>query len=234
MLLSIIIPVFNEEKTILKILNQIENQKYIKKQILLVDDNSTDSSLIRIKKFKFKSKHKIITHKNNQGKGKCIISAKKYIKGDIIIIQDADLEYSPNDYKKILQVFKNKKIYAVYGSRVLNKNRYGDKNFTSTFRIFANHMLTIFSNIINNQQLTDAHTCYKAFRKNVFKRIKLYENGFSFCPEITTKLSNLKISIKEVPIRYNGRTFEDGKKIKIIDGFLALITIVKYKFYKRT
>ena len=101
---------------------------------------------------------------------------------------------------------------VVYGSRVLNKERYKLKNFTSIFRIFANHVLTIISNLINNQNLTDAHTCYKLFKSNIFKNIKLNENGFSFCPEITTKISNMKISIFEVPISYYGRDYKSGKK----------------------
>lgn len=232
MLLSIIIPVFNEEKTITKLLSKVEGQKYISKQLIIINDCSTDNSLRKINRFKFSSDFKIITHKKNYGKGKCIISAKKYIKGDIIIIQDADLEYNPDDYKKIIDAFKNNKILAVYGSRVLNKRRYKNKNFISTFRIFANHALTIFSNIINNQNLTDAHTCYKAVRKEIFKKINFFETGFSFCAEFTTKLSNLNIKIKEVPINYTGRSFKEGKKIRLKDGILTLIAILKYKFFK--
>ena len=230
-MLTIIIPVYNEENTILKILKKIEKQKSIKKQIIIVDDFSTDNSLKKIKEFKFQSKYKIITHKKNCGKGACIISAKNSIKGDIVIIQDADLEYHPKDYKQILTSFKNLKNSAVYGSRVLNKERYSNKDFISNFRIFANHMLTIFSNIMNNQNLTDAHTCYKAVRSKIFKKIKLCETGFSFCPELTTKLSKLNVSITEVPIKYSGRTFAEGKKIRFSDGIIALITIIKYKFF---
>ena len=230
-MLTIIIPVYNEENTILKILKKIEMQKYVKKQIIIIDDCSTDSSLKKIREFKFKSKFNILTHKKNYGKGACIISGKKYVRGDIVIIQDADLEYYPEDYKKILYSFKNTNNYAVYGSRVLNKKRYSNKNFTSNFRIFANHVLTIFSNLVNNQNLTDAHTCYKAVRSKIFKKIKLRETGFSFCPELTTKLSNLNISIVEVPIKYSGRTLSEGKKIRFSDGIIALLTIIKYKFY---
>jgi len=233
-MLTIIIPVFNEENTILAILDKIEMQKYVEKQIIVIDDCSSDSSLKKIKDYKFKSKFKILSHENNRGKGACIILAKKYIEGDIIIIQDADLEYNPNDYKVILDKFNNYKNLAVYGSRVLNKKRYINKNFISNFRIFANHMLTFFSNFINNQNLTDAHTCYKAVRSEVFDKIHLYEQGFSFCPELTTKLSNLKVSILEVPINYNGRTFQEGKKIKFSDGFIAILTIIKYKFYNKS
>ena len=128
-MLTIIIPVFNEENTILAILDKIEMQKYVEKQIIVIDDCSSDSSLKKIKDYKFKSKFKILSHENNRGKGACIILAKKYIEGDIIIIQDADLEYNPNDYKVILDKFNNYKNLAVYGSRVLNKKRYINKNF---------------------------------------------------------------------------------------------------------
>lgn len=231
MILSIIIPVFNEEKTILKILQKIENQTYIKKQIIVVDDCSTDLSLEKTKKFKFKSDYKILSHRKNCGKGSCIKTAKKYIKGDFVIIQDADLEYNPSDYRIITNYFKKNKYQAIYGSRVLKKNRYSNRNFISNFRILANHILTIFSNIINKQGLTDAHTCYKAVNSKIFRKITLKESGFSFCPELTTKLSNLKIPILEVPIKYKGRTVKEGKKIAFNDGIKALITIVKYKFF---
>ncbi|MBD1152130.1 glycosyltransferase family 2 protein [Pelagibacterales bacterium SAG-MED22] len=233
MILTIIIPVFNEEKTILQILKKIEKQIYVKKQIIIVDDLSTDSSRKKINKFKFKSSNNILFHTKNNGKGSCIKTAKKYIKGDFVIIQDADLEYDPNDYKFFVNCFKKKKYMAIYGSRVLKKKRYSNVNFTSNFRIFANHLLTIFSNIINKQQLTDAHTCYKAVNAKIFKKISLKENGFSFCPELTTKLSNLNIPIFEVPINYEGRSFEEGKKIKFSDGISAIITIVKYKFFNK-
>ena len=120
---------------------------------------------------------------------------------------------------------------VVYGSRVLGRSRYMSKNFSSFMRIFYNHSLTILSNILNNQNLTDAHTCYKMFNVNIFKKIKLIENDFSFCPEITTKVGLLKLEIKEVPIKYNGRSYEEGKKIKFIDGVKAVITLFKYRFF---
>ena len=228
-----IIPCYNEKNTILKILNQVEKIKNIKKQIILIDDKSTDGSRELIKKFKFKSDFKLIFHKNNLGKGACIKSAKKYIYGDIVVIQDADLEYSPTDYHKLIKPIVLKKTNIVYGSRVLERNRYKAQNFSSIFRVFANHILTLFSNYINNQNLTDAHTCYKTIRSNIYKKIILKENGFSFCPEITTKISNLEEDIIEVPIKYFGRTYEEGKKISFLDGFSAIIAIIKYKFFKK-
>ena len=231
MILTVIIPVFNEEKTILKILHKIEKQNYVKKQIIIVDDFSTDTSLEKINQFNFQSSYKIISHKKNSGKGSCIKTAQKYITGDFVIIQDADLEYDPGDYKIFINLFSKNENLVIYGSRVLEKKRYSNSNFTSNFRILANHLLTIFSNIINKQNLTDAHTCYKAMNSELFKKIFLEEKGFSFCPELTTKLSNLNIPILEVPIKYKGRSFKEGKKIKFKDGISALKTIIKYKIF---
>ena len=182
---------------------------------------------------KYKSKiDVIINHEKNLGKGSCIKSAQKKVKGNIVLIQDADLEYNPKDYRKLISPIVKKKYYVVYGSRVLNKNRFENlKNFTHWIRILANSILTIINNFINNQNLTDAHTCYKAFNVELFKKIRLVENDFSFCPEITTKISNLGYEIKEVPISYVGRNYSDGKKIKFKDGIKAIFTLIKYKFF---
>lgn len=227
--LSIIIPVYNEKKTIGKLLKKINKLKYINKEIIVVDDASTDGTKKILEKNKtFYSI--LINHKKNLGKGAAIKSAQKKVSGDVIIIQDADLEYDPRDYYKMLNLIsiKNK---VIYGSRVLGKNRYLSKKFSSFIRIFFNHILTIISNILNNQNLTDAHTCYKMFLKNVFLSIELKENGFSFCPEVTTKIALKKIKIKEVPIRYRGRTYADGKKISFMDGFEAIFALFKYRFF---
>ena len=228
--LTIIIPVYNEKNTIEKIINKICKLSDIKKEIIVVDDASNDGT----KEILIKNKNKItklIHHKKNIGKGGAIKSAKKYIKGNYVIIQDADLEYNPSDYYKLLNFIK-KGHDVVYGSRVLSRKRYFLKNFSSLSRIFFNHALTILSNILNNQKLTDAHTCYKMFNSNIFKKIKLQENDFSFCPEITTKLALLKIKIQEVPINYNGRNYNEGKKIKFKDGIKAVITLFNYRFFK--
>jgi glycosyltransferase involved in cell wall biosynthesis len=230
-LLSIIIPCFNEEKTIELIIKKILKIRNINKQLIVINDASTDKSFNSIKKFSSKIDI-IINHKYNSGKGSCIKSAKKKVKGDIVLIQDADLEYNPKDYKKLIDpIIKNKHL-VVYGSRVLNKKRFENlNNFTHAIRIFANYILTLFNNIINNQDLTDAHTCYKVFNIKVFKKIKLVENDFAFCPEVTTKISNMGYKIHEVPINYKGRKYSQGKKIKLKDGFKALFTLVKYRFF---
>ena len=132
---------------------------------------------------------------------------------------------------KLIKPIMEKKSLVVYGSRVLGKNRYKTNDFTSLMRVFFNHILTIISNLLNEQKLTDAHTCYKVFDSKLFKKIKLKENGFAFCPEVTTKISKLKINIIEIPISYKGRTFEQGKKISYLDGALAIFALIKYKFF---
>ena len=227
---TIIIPCFNEKKTIKQLINKV-NIINIKKEIIIVDDGSFDGTTAILKKIKHKN-IKIIFKKKNEGKGSAIKSALKLIKGDLVLIQDADLEYNPNDYYKLIKPFSNKKIKVVYGSRVLNKKRYLLKNdLLKNFRVFANQLLTFVSNFFNNQKLTDAHTCYKVFRKKLFLSLKLKENGFSFCPEVTTKISKKNIKIYEVPISYNGRKISDGKKIRFTDALSAFITIIKYRFF---
>ncbi len=229
MKLSIIIPVYNEEKTIIEILKKIENVRHIKKQIIVIDDKSDDRSFELIDSFNFESEFKIIRHDKNSGKGSCIKSAKNFISGDIVIIQDADLEYDPSDYNNIInEIYKEKK-KVVYGSRVLNKKRYNQKNFISNFRIFGNHILTLLTNCLYFQKLTDAHTCYKAFQSEIFKKIDLKEDDFAFCPEVTAKVSKLGYKIHEVPISYIGRDYTEGKKISFFDGIRAILVLLKYR-----
>ena len=215
MKLTIIIPCYNEEKTIGILLEKILQLEKIKKQIIVIDDCSKDNSLqeIEIKKSKFDD-FLILKHNENKGKGAAIKTAKNYINGDIVVIQDADLEYEPNDINKLIKPIIDGDCLVVYGSRVLNKNYFENiQNFSHWFRILGNVFLTKFSNIINNQNLTDAHTCYKVFDSKVFRDIVLKEDNFNFCPEITTKISNKKINIKELSISYNGRDYKEGKKL---------------------
>ena len=232
-MLTIIIPVYNEKKYLKTLLNKVIKLKDIKIQILIVDDGSNDGSTEILKNNFFKKKiDKIIFHKKNSGKGSAIKSAQKFIKGKYVAIQDADLEYNPNDLIRIYKFMSLKKHAVVYGSRVLKKNKYDNtKNFTHLIRIWGNIFLTKVSNIINNQNLTDAHTCYKMFESKIFKKINLKENGFAFCPEVTTKLSNKNYKIVEIPISYKGRTYDNGKKISSLDGLIALLSLVKYKIF---
>lgn len=229
--LSIIIPCYNEAKNIEKILSRILDVKKIDKQIIIVDDKSTDNSIKKI--FKYKKKiNKIILHKYNKGKGACIKSAQKYIRGDIVIIQDADLEYYPSDYHKLVKPILDGKASVVYGSRVLGKSKEQVKKnfFNPDIRVLGNFFLTKLSNFLNHQNLTDAHTCYKVFDASLFKSFKLYENDFTFCPEITSLIAKKNIKILEVPIRYKGRSIAEGKKIRLKDAFLALKVLLKQKF----
>lgn len=229
--ISVIIPCYNESKTIGLLLEKLLSLD-LNLQIIVVDDGSKDQSKDIIKKYENNKKILPIFYNFNKGKGFAIRQAQEKVTGDIVIIQDADLEYNPEDYFSLIKPIINNEYRVVYGSRVLNKNLFENlKNFSHWIRIIGNIFLTRFSNIINKQKLTDAHTCYKVFDSRIFKEIDLKEDGFSFCPEITTKISNMKIKIKEVPISYNGRDYSEGKKIKSIDGILAILTILKYKFF---
>ena len=191
-MITIIVPVFNEESTIKEILVKILKLK-VKKQIIIVDDASNDGTMKKIIKVKKKYKNiLLIKHKKNLGKGAAIKNAQKFIKGKITIIQDADLEYDPNDYLKLIKPIKQNKTLVVYGSRFLNKKFKQNKIFTSNFRVFANILLTKISNIINNQKLTDAHTCYKVFESKLFKSLKLKEQDLDF-----VQRSQLKLQIEK-------------------------------------
>jgi len=228
--LTIIIPVYNEIKTIEKLLKKVLSIN-IKKQLIIVDDCSNDGTNKILIKYS-KKIDKLIVHKKNKGKGSAIRSAQKYVKGKYVAIQDADLEYNPVDLLKIIKFLKKNKLNIAYGSRVLNKNKYENtQNFTHLIRIWGNVFLTKVSNIINKQNLTDAHTCYKIFRSDIFRKIKLQENGFAFCPEITTKIAKKKYKIREIPISYKGRTYSQGKKINSFDGLIALYCLLKYRFF---
>ncbi len=231
MKLTIIIPVYNEINTIQILLNKVIDSK-VDKQIIVVDDFSTDGTReVIIRDFKNKI-DELILHKKNLGKGSAIISAKDHIKGDFVIIQDADLEYDPDQYQTFLKEINLRGIDALYGSRVLKKDKFNNiQNFSHKIRIWGNIFLTFISNIINNQKLTDAHTCYKMIRADIFKSIYLEEKGFAFCPEINTKLSKLGVKIYEIPINYNGRTYDEGKKISAIDGIIAIKALIKYKYF---
>jgi len=235
--LSIVIPCYNEKQTIeiilKKVIQSLQKYEFLNYEVLIIDDHSKDGTIEILKKISQQDRINVYFHDRNLGKGAAIQTALKYFTGDIIIIQDADLEYDPNDYYNLIEPIINQSVKVVYGSRVLDKDRYTSKAFTSLFRIFCNHMLTILSNRINFQKLTDAHTCYKVFRADIFNKITLEENGFNFCPEVTTKLSNLGIDILEVPINYNGRSYKEGKKIRFIDGLIAIKTLFKYKFFKK-
>ena len=232
MILSVIIPVYNEEKTIFKILQKINNQTSIKKEIILIDDGSNDGTREKINKSCINLIDKKIFLDRNYGKGfACRIGIKKST-GDLLIIQDADLEYNPDDYLKLITPILNKSAKVVYGSRIIQGgNRKRPKHLMIQLSKIANYVLTFLSNLLNGQNLTDAHTCYKVFTRDIINQIDLKENGFNFCPELTAKISKLNVKIFEVPIDYNGRTHSEGKKISVIDGFRAFIATIKYNIF---
>jgi glycosyltransferase involved in cell wall biosynthesis len=233
MLITVIIPCYNENRTISKIIDKILSLKNINLQIIVIDDCSTDGTREILKNEISERVDKIIYHNINKGKGAAIKSSIKSIKGDIILIQDADLEYDPMDYYNLLKPFKNENIKVVYGSRVLGRSIEDKSTLIQKYRIIGNYLLTKFSNLINNQKLTDAHTCYKVFDKDIFFKLNIKEDDFAFCPEVTTKLSNINQKIFEVPISYYGREYEDGKKIRFSDAIKAVKVIIKYKFLNK-
>ena len=230
-IISIIIPVYNEERLIKSLLKKINSVKDIKKEIIIINDGSTDKTVNVINNECGGLYTKLINSKINRGKGYACRMGIKKATGGIILIQDGDLEYNPENYKRLIKPILLKKFKVVYGSRVLKGGkRTRPKTLSFKVRTFANHFLTFLSNILNNQKLTDAHTCYKVFSSEVIKNIELQEDGFNFCPEVTTKISKLKVKILEVPIDYYGRTIKEGKKIEFLDGFRAIQCLFKYKF----
>lgn len=232
--MSVIIPCYNEIKTIDLIVEKILKLKNFKFQIIIIDDFSTDGTRELLKNRIEQKVDKVIYHDENKGKGAAIKSSLKFINGDFIIIQDADLEYNPEDYYGLTRKFLDSNVNVVYGSRVLGKKYFLYKNgLKKNFRVFGNFVLTLLSNILNNQRLSDVHTCYKLFRKDLFFKLQLQENDFAFCPEVTTKLSLLGEEIFEVPISYNGREYKDGKKINFFDAIIAFKTIIKYRFFNK-
>ncbi len=229
--LTVIIPVYNEVKTINQIINKILEVNVQYKEIIVVDDFSKDGTIEELEKFKTKDLFKIFYHEKNKGKGACLITAIPHITDEYVIIQDADLEYEPKEYIKFMDLINAKKdTKIIYGSRVLNRKK-EKRSFDVNFRIFANFVLTTISNIMNNQKLTDAHTCYKFMQSNIIKDLDLSRSDFSICPEITTKLSRLKYDITEIPISYQGRNYDEGKKIRFKDAILALYTLIKFRFF---
>ncbi len=232
--LSIIIPCFNEKRTIGIILERInkslKNYQISNYEIIIVDDSSSDGTRNILKDFENKEKINLYFHETNLGKGAAIQTALKYITGDITIIQDADLEYDPFDYNKLLVPFFEANADVVYGSRFLGGGKYVRIHFF--WHYLANKILTFICNLFINLNLTDMETGYKVFKTSSLKSIKLVEKTFSFEPEVTIKLSKKNYKFFEVPITYNGRSYEEGKKIGLKDAFIALKSIIFYSFKK--
>ena len=230
MKISIIIPCFNEINTVEKIIDKIIQQNLEDHEIIIIDDNSTDGTR-KILKDRIKEKvTKIIYNEKNFGKGFSIKTGIDIASGDIILIQDADLEYDPSDYKKLLKPFKEGFADVVYGSRFIGSD---EKRVMYFWHMVGNKILTLLSNMFTNLNLTDMEVCYKVFRADVIKKINLEENRFGFEPEITAKISKKNLRIYEIGVKYFGRTYSEGKKIGWKDGFSALRCIIKYNLFSR-
>lgn len=225
MKLSVIIPAYNEEKTIEKIVGRVKNTG-IPEEILIVDDGSVDNTRDILKKLAEDNLVRVILHEHNQGKGAAVVTGIKHASGDVLLIQDADLEYDPRDYLALIQPIEEGLADVVYGSRFLG----GPRRTAMFWHMVANKLLTLMTNILYDTILTDMETGYKLFRKEVVQNITIHAKRFDFEPEFTAKILKQKVKIYEVPIRFTPRDYSEGKKIKMKDAFEAVWTLFKYRF----
>jgi len=228
MKISFIIPALNEESTLGAVIDRLINLKLgIKKEIIIVNDGSIDETLNIAKKYEKNNEMiKVISHRKRKGKGASVRSGIRISSGDIVTIQDADLEYNILDFKRLISPILNKKAKVVYGSRFLKKNKKGYGIF-----YLGNRFLSFFTSLIYFKKITDMETCYKLIEGKLIRELVLKSNGFDIEPEITSKLLKRGIRIVEIPIDYNPRSIEEGKKINFFDGFKALFTLIKIRLF---
>src|SRR5215212_10851426 len=224
MKLSVVIPVYNEVHNIREIINRVQNQK-LASEIVIVDDGSKDGTRDILKELDGKDEVRVILHEVNQGKGAAVVTGMKAAKGDILLIQDADLEYDPRDYPELLQPIHEGLADVVFGSRFLGAAH----RVTMFWHLIANRMLTFMTNILYNTILTDMETGYKVFRREVIDGMIIHAKRFDFEPEFTAKVLKRNYRIFEVPISFNPRDYSQGKKIKLHDAFAAVWTLLKYR-----
>ncbi len=227
--ISILIPVYNERQFLREILAQVEEVDFcgLKQEIILVDDGSTDGTREILQELEGLGKYRIVYHEKNQGKGAALRTAIQHASGDILVIQDADLEYDPRDYPDLIKLILQDRADVVYGSRLSAGKPVRAFNI---WHYFGNKFLTFLTNILYNTTLTDMETCYKAFRADVIKPIPIRSDRFDFEPEITAKVLKRGYRLYEAPISYYGRNFDEGKKITWVDGIWAVTTLIKYRF----
>ena len=226
MKLSVVIPVFNEKKTVLHLLERVRASE-LPKEIIIVDDYSTDGTRELLQGLPASEDLKIVLQPRNQGKGAALRAGFERVTGDVVIVQDADLEYDPAEYPNLVQPILAGKADVVYGSRFLG----GPHRVLLFWHSVGNHFLTMLSNMMTDLNLTDMETCYKVFRADILKKIRLRENRFGFEPEFTAKIARARCRVYEVPISYSGRDYSEGKKIGWKDGVAALYFILKYRFF---
>ena len=229
MKLTVIIPAYNEEKTIAVVLKKVVANKLVK-EVIVVNDGSTDKTKYSISNVRYsKNKVNIINKRINEGKGAAICDALKIATGDVFIIQDADLEYNPDEYKLVLGPIFDKKADVVFGSRFVGNQPHRVLYF---WHYVGNKVITLLANVLTNLNLTDIETCYKAFTLSVAKKLKLREKRFGFEPEFTIKVAQMKMRIYEVGISYSGRSYSEGKKINWKDGLWTIWSLLKYTALK--
>jgi glycosyltransferase involved in cell wall biosynthesis len=232
MLLSIVIPCFNEKQTINQLLDRVCRARLpdaMERELVVVDDCSTDGTADILRGNTNKS-IKVFFHEKNQGKGAALRTGFSHASGDVVVVQDADLEYNPDEYAKLLEPILDGRADVVFGSRFCTTD---ERRVMYFYHYLGNRFLTFASNVFTNLNLTDMETCYKMFRREILQKIAIKESRFGFEPEITAKVAKLKCRIYEVGISYSGRTYEDGKKIGIRDAFRAFWCIVKYNVFTR-